>query len=512
MAQNECLIHVDFSENWRAKFHKEIQSVHFGASQAQITLHTGVCYIGANAVPKTFCSVSDCCNHGPAAIWTHLKPVLDSLQKEHPVVDTCHFFSDGPTAQYKQKLNMFLFSNILAQRGIKMGTWNFHESGHGKGIPDGVGATVKRTADKIVLYGADITDARSLVDTIAKKTSIAMFLIDPSDIDAMEELVSRCRQKLPTIPGIMKIHQFTTTAPSQLSYRDVSCVCRMACDCFHPRAFKFPITLDKMQVDTKRECSATPPASQVPETPLARADYFSQLLKHLEVCTSFDELRKLALMMEQSYLFNLPQSPASLDGIAIDVDHISLALLPDDLATKFMPIVVSADGNCLPHSMSMLCFGHERYADEMRAGIVVELAAHEETYLDPAHLRRGIDVTDKEADKLRNSFCLYSGVYREGRCSFKVVQQTFRNEVLEVRKKDAYMGIWQLMALSSVLGADVFSVYLDRGNPSVRRPASMVDSQREKVRRQILHPVVINSQGRGQQLYSKPLRPIVRDT
>lgn len=26
-------------------------------------------------------------------------------------------------------------------------SWNYHEAGHGKGAPDGVGATVRRTAD-----------------------------------------------------------------------------------------------------------------------------------------------------------------------------------------------------------------------------------------------------------------------------------------------------------------------------------------------------------------------------
>jgi hypothetical protein len=162
MSPKDVLIHIDFSENYIAKLSSAIQSAHFGASQRQITLHTGVYYVGPNSMPETFCSLSDSFQHGPAAIWTHLLPVLDNILHKYKAVDRVHVFSDGPSAQYRQKLNFFLFTNILANKGIGFATWNFFESGHGKGIPDGVGAAVKRAADKRVLAGHDITDAKTM--------------------------------------------------------------------------------------------------------------------------------------------------------------------------------------------------------------------------------------------------------------------------------------------------------------------------------------------------------------
>lgn len=39
---NELLFHVDFSQNYVAKLATEIQSMHFGASKKQISLHTGL--------------------------------------------------------------------------------------------------------------------------------------------------------------------------------------------------------------------------------------------------------------------------------------------------------------------------------------------------------------------------------------------------------------------------------------------------------------------------------------
>ena len=41
---NECVIHVDFSENYNCKYHGEVQSVHFGASHQQSSLHTVVLF------------------------------------------------------------------------------------------------------------------------------------------------------------------------------------------------------------------------------------------------------------------------------------------------------------------------------------------------------------------------------------------------------------------------------------------------------------------------------------
>ena len=39
---------------------------------------------------------------GPAAIWTHMSPILDLVKASYPNVNTVHFFSDGPCTQYRQ--------------------------------------------------------------------------------------------------------------------------------------------------------------------------------------------------------------------------------------------------------------------------------------------------------------------------------------------------------------------------------------------------------------------------
>lgn len=98
---NECLIHVDFSENYSCKYYNEIQSVHFGSSHQQATLHTGVLYI-SEELPIPFCSISPSRRHDPPAIWAHLEPVLEMVKTKYPEVERLHFFSDGPATQYNR--------------------------------------------------------------------------------------------------------------------------------------------------------------------------------------------------------------------------------------------------------------------------------------------------------------------------------------------------------------------------------------------------------------------------
>ncbi len=119
MANDECLIHADYSENFSCKYSTEIQSVHFRSSHQQATLHTGVAYVGGNQEPTCFTMISPLKHKSPAAIWEHLKPVLNYVQTTYPEVSVVHFFSDRLCTQYKQKGNFFLFSTELAKRGLK---------------------------------------------------------------------------------------------------------------------------------------------------------------------------------------------------------------------------------------------------------------------------------------------------------------------------------------------------------------------------------------------------------
>ena len=59
MMPNERLMHIDFSEDYVCKMQNEVPSAHFGTSKKQISLHTGVYYVGHDGEAYTFCTISE---------------------------------------------------------------------------------------------------------------------------------------------------------------------------------------------------------------------------------------------------------------------------------------------------------------------------------------------------------------------------------------------------------------------------------------------------------------------
>ena len=203
MTESEVLIHIDFSENYQCKYNREIQSVHFGANQNQVTLHTGVFYYKDTCTG--FCTISDYNKHGPPAIWAHLKPILSLLRSTYPDITTVYFVSDGPTTQYRCKANFYLLSSLFFDWGFQVANWSFLEAGHGKGPADGIGGSVKRAADAFVLKGGSITNADSMKTALQQKeSSIRFFSVSQADVEEIQRILPA---DLDPVPQTMKLHQ-----------------------------------------------------------------------------------------------------------------------------------------------------------------------------------------------------------------------------------------------------------------------------------------------------------------
>lgn len=179
LLENEIAIDIDWSENYNCKYAVEIQGVHFGASRQQITIHTGMLY--TKTTKKGFASFSECLRHDSCAVIAHVIKILSEMKKSGLIsdkVDTLHIVSDGLTAQYKNK-NMFrLLTQYLPKFFLEIVTitHSYSEKGHGKGGKDGIGATLKRTGDDVVEYGADVNDYSALLKTIEKNAQIFLLL------------------------------------------------------------------------------------------------------------------------------------------------------------------------------------------------------------------------------------------------------------------------------------------------------------------------------------------------
>lgn len=193
ISNEEIVVLMDFSENYSCKYSTEVQSVHFGASRSQITLHTGILY----AVGRTegFCTLSKSLRHDPVAVTAHIIKILD-----------------------------LYLSQFLPQRYSQLTeiSYNFSEAGHGKSPADGIGGSLKKMADEKVKYGQDIPDFETLVSILHKSVkSIHIDVVKKKDIETLDAVLP---EELKTFKGTMKMHQYTWTKsqPKTISFRLLS--------------------------------------------------------------------------------------------------------------------------------------------------------------------------------------------------------------------------------------------------------------------------------------------------
>lgn len=233
LKQDECIIHCDFSENYNAKYTREIQAVHFGGSRNQLTLHTVVLYYRKDGkmITTPYCTVSESLRHDAIAIWEHLLPILKFLEDEAPQVDALYFVSDSPSAQYRNR-KMFFIMSVLNWHYPSLRTveWNYSESGHGKGAPDGVGGVLKRTADQLVARGVDITSMDSLLQCLKKNVpGVYIETVSEAGMFEKELLIPK---DLKEFTGTMGVHQVLWNANTsrKMTMRELSCGLE---PCFH---------------------------------------------------------------------------------------------------------------------------------------------------------------------------------------------------------------------------------------------------------------------------------------
>lgn len=227
LKQNIMLMfQVDFSENYYLKYAKETQSMHFGASKQQISLHTGIRYHSESGMVKSkgFCTVSECLDYQSYGVWGHFEPILQETANLFPLTNTIHIFSDSPSSQYRNRWNIFLFKTLLPKYfpKLKIATRNYSEPGHGKGPMDGIGGTLKRRADERNLHGKDITSAEDFVNMF-EDSKVMVLLVKRERIEAMKKFLDASVEIQP-IANITKMRQITYSVNSKMMYgRSLSC-------------------------------------------------------------------------------------------------------------------------------------------------------------------------------------------------------------------------------------------------------------------------------------------------
>ncbi|KAL3274791.1 hypothetical protein HHI36_019575 [Cryptolaemus montrouzieri] len=140
----------------------------------------------------------------------------------------------------------WMYENTTYEKnGINNFTWNYSEPGHGKGAPDGVGGTLKRSADQAVAEGEDVTDLNVLKDVLSLKCpSIMLIEVRTAEINNTDKLINKS-SSISTFPGTQKIRQLVFSN-DELEFRTLSCFdCVGKCEHFHLGYYKTSHTSDK---------------------------------------------------------------------------------------------------------------------------------------------------------------------------------------------------------------------------------------------------------------------------
>ena len=234
------VIHMDFSENYNCKSMEEVQSAYW--CQNFVTLHPTVIYSGlenageeeANQQAKhsSFVYISDELQHNASTVITFVKDLVEKVKEIDPQAETIHYWTDGPTSQYRNKTMFFLVANHKEMFGLNA-HWNFFEAGHGKGPCDGIGGVTKRSADLAMKAGKCIIQSASdfhawTQSTACNLRNIKFEYITKENCEATAEEIKTWPTK--PIKGTMKLHAVIGRGEGKVLVNEVSCYCN---SCMH---------------------------------------------------------------------------------------------------------------------------------------------------------------------------------------------------------------------------------------------------------------------------------------
>ena len=143
LTKTECTVQVDFAENYVCHYLEEINNAYY--SKEQLTVHPAVIhYKGVNGElkHKSLVVLSDEMAHTVATVFVFLKVIVGWIKQNLAHIQQIHYMSYSPTSQYRNGTIFNLVSLHKAMFGIPA-SWQYFESGHGKGPCDGVGGSDK---------------------------------------------------------------------------------------------------------------------------------------------------------------------------------------------------------------------------------------------------------------------------------------------------------------------------------------------------------------------------------
>lgn len=152
----------------------------------------------------------------------------------------------------------------------------------------------------------------------------------------------------------------------------------------------------------------------------------------------------------------------SFDGIIkpSGIDSISMALLPSEFK-EWVPLITPGDGNCLYNSVSISLVGDTTLASLLRMLTAAELFAHSEFYAKHPQLENFAKAARYTLPSIVAIFLSHSKAENAFSGNLNNVPKAIEILAQEMAKPYVYSSPFNILALSSVIGQPIFSVYPD---------------------------------------------------
>lgn len=224
LGEQEVLVVLDFSENYKYFVQDASQAFHFNNSQC--TVFPVVYYYKKNSElsHKSLIFLSDSTRHDTSAVYTIQNQLIPHIKK-NVCVKNIIYVSDGAKQHFKNKYQMINLMNHKTDFGVQA-EWHCHATAHGKGVSDGVGALFKREAARASLLchpsDAILTPERLLNWGKKHFKSIDTLFYSKVEHEKMARKLRRRFDEAPSVPKIQKNHCFVVHKTNHLQMKRFS--------------------------------------------------------------------------------------------------------------------------------------------------------------------------------------------------------------------------------------------------------------------------------------------------
>ena len=196
---NATVLQIDFAMSYTCEFQDEIQGVLWVRNN--VNLLTAAFYHGDQPC-KCLLIVTDSTNKYKESVYTFVKKLFTS--EKDRLKEKIMIFSDGPTAEFKNKFMVKLVHQLSIELGREV-SWSYFATSQRKGIVDGIGGSAKSLARRDVKSRKRIV--KNSLDFAASDLmpNVKTIHISQEDIDETIKIDNPWSEVIDT-PGILKCH------------------------------------------------------------------------------------------------------------------------------------------------------------------------------------------------------------------------------------------------------------------------------------------------------------------